>query len=396
MKTKTLTRRQFLIGAATLMGSAALHPLHRVFEIPPGQFPDDPSNLYLPFVTRTPDHPPLGKVIHVRSTGATHWQGEKDFWNHVDQNVVNTMVEQGLKALTGYDTLAEAWRALIPSYRSGQKIAIKVNFNNTSTCTDIDGVIDGIIEPVNALVVGLEQIGVARSDICVYDAIRALPARFTSRALSGISFYDGSYQGNCQNSAGFSYQFDAYIPFNPPPGVSMPSEVVTDVLRNATLINIPIMKGGHPIARVTLGFKNHFGTIDNPGGLHTYINVVQKPPGYRTDYNPLVDIYRSQHIGLKTVLTVGDGLFAAIDFAGAPQTWSTFGNQLPNSLFFSIDPVAIDCVMHDFIAAQPGTNIPSGANNYLILAANAGLGVFETINPWSGSYSFIDYRSVNI
>jgi uncharacterized protein (DUF362 family) len=54
----------------------------------------------------------------------------------------------------------------------------------------------------------------------------------------------------------------------------MLSEVVTDVLRNATLINMPIMKGGHPIAGVTLGFKNHFGTIDNPGGLHTYINVV--------------------------------------------------------------------------------------------------------------------------
>jgi len=73
-----------------------------------------------------------------------------------------------------------------------------------------------------------------------------------------------------------------------------------------------------------------------------------------------VDIYRSQHIGPKTVLTVGDGLFAAIDFNSAPQTWTTFGDQLPNSLFFSVDPVAIDCVMHDFVLAQPGTKIPPG------------------------------------
>jgi hypothetical protein len=390
MNNKPLTRRQFLMGAATLLGSATLYPLNRLFEIPPKQAPDELPNLYLPFVARSPSRPPLGKVIHVRSTSATHWQGENDFWNHVDQTVVNNMVEQGLKSLTGCNTLGDAWRALIPNYQSGQKIAIKVNCNNVTTCSDTDGVIDAIIEPVNAVVSGLEQIGVLRSNICVYDAIRALPGRFTSRALSGISFYDNS---SCQNSASFSSQSDAYVPFNPPPGVSMPSERVTDVLRNAAyLINMPIMKGGHPIAGVTLGFKNHFGTLNNPSGLHTYVNVVQKPGGYRTDYNPLVDIYRSPHVGPKTVLTVGDALFAAIDFASKPQTWSTFGNQLPNSLFFSVDPVAIDCVMHDYIVAQPGTDIPSGANNYLILAANAGLGVFESINPWTNSYNQIDYQ----
>jgi len=138
---------------------------------------------------------------------------------------------------------------------------------------------------VNALVVSLEQIGVVHSDICVYDAKRALPGRFTSRALSGIGLYDTGDNGICQNPAGFSYQSDSYIPFDSPPGVSMPSEVVTDVLRNASyLINMPIMKGGHPIAGVTLGFKNHFGSINNPSGLHTYVNAVTKPSGYRTDY----------------------------------------------------------------------------------------------------------------
>jgi len=397
MKTSTLTRRQFLMGAATILSSAALYPLNRILEIPPERSPDEPPNLFLPFVTRGPSRPPLGKVIHVRSTSATHWQGETDFWNHVDQNVVNTMVEEGLKKLTGCRTHAEAWRALIPNYQSGQKIAIKVNCNNASKCNETDGAIDAIIEPVNALVVGLEQIGVARSDVCVYDAIRALPGRFTSRALYGIGFYDKYDYGMCQNPAGFSYQPDAYIPFDPPPGVSMPSEVVTDVLRNASyLINMPIMKGGHSKAGVTLGFKNHFGSINNPSGLHTYVNVVTKPPGYRTDYNPLVDIYRSQHIGPKTVLTVGDGLFAALHFGSAPQTWSSFGNQLPNSLFFSVDPVAADCVMHDFVAAQPGTDIPSGANNYLILAANAGLGFFESTNPWSSSYNIINYQRLDV
>jgi len=338
--------------------------------------------------------PPMGKVIHVRSTSATFWSGENNFWNYVDQSIVDTMVDQGLMMLTGATTVADAWRALIPNYQSGQQIAIKVNCNNAFSCNDTDGVIDSIIEPVNALVGGLEQIGVQRTDVCVYDAIRALPSRFTNRALTGIRFYDGSY---CQVNAGFSTHPDSYITFTPPPGLSMPTERVTDALRNASyLINMPIMKGGHPIAGVTLGFKNHFGTLNNPSGLHNYINVVQKPPGYRTDYNPLVDIYKNPHIGAKTVLTVGDAIFAAIHFAHAPETWTTFGNQLPNSLFFSVDPVAIDCVMHDFVLAQPGTAIPSGANNYLILAANAGLGIFESINPWSSIYNIIDYQQYNI
>jgi hypothetical protein len=93
---------------------------------------------------------------------------------------------------------------------------------------------------------------------------------------------------------------------------------------------------------------------------------------------------------------VGDAIFAAIDYASPPLPWSTFGNELPKSLFFSVDPVAVDCVMHDFIAAQPGTEIPSGANNYLILAANTGLGVFETINPWIDSYQIIDYQRLDV
>jgi len=386
----SLSRRDFLLSSSLLLGSAALNPLYRFFK----KAPDDLPEIYLPFVARDTNRPPMGRVIHVRSTSATSWTGQKYFWNYVNQNTVNSMVDQGLMLLTMTDSVTEAWRALIPDYQIGQKIAIKVNFNNATSCTDIDGGIDAIIEPVNALVSGLELIGVQRSDVCVYDAVRALPTRFTGGALNGISFYDGGY---CQTTAGFSTEPDSYITFHPPPGVSIATERVTDVLRSASyLINMPIMKGDHPFAGVTLGFKNHFGSIISPGGMHKHIDVVGKPPGYRTDYNPLVDIYQCPHIGAKTVLTVGDAIFAAIHYSHAPQTWSTFGNQLPNSLFFSADPVAIDCVMHDYVLAQPGTNVPSGANNYLVLAANARLGVFESVNPWSSSYSIIDYQKLDL
>jgi hypothetical protein len=148
----------------------------------------------------------------------------------------------------------------------------------------------------------------------------------------------------------------------------------------------------HSHAYVTLSFKNHYGTIETCRDVHdpTF-------PGtsvYRSDYNPLVDIYRHPHVGAKTVLTVGDGLFGnRQDQMSPPAPWVTFGGQAPNSLFFSRDPVAIDCVMYDFLAAEAG--VPAGADDYLALAAGAGLGTFEHRAPGvdnpAGWYSLIDY-----
>jgi hypothetical protein len=309
----------------------------------------------------------------------------------VNQNVVNDMVDQGIMTLTGQATVADGWRTLLPNYRTGQGIAIKVSFNNTDTCNNTGNKIDGIIEPVNAVVSGLQKIGVRQADIWVYDATRALPNRFVSKGVAGILYFDGSYRGVCRNAAGFTSNLpSARIAFSPPRGISLPDEYLTDVLVNAHyLINMPIMKR-HALG-VSLGFKNHFGTIDNPGGLHSYIDSTSQ----NADYSPLVDIYRNSHIQSKTVLTVGDGVFAAKYYTYGPEAWTTFGNKLPHSLFFSADPVAIDCVMHDFVAEEIPDLTPH-ANDYLRLAGVAGLGVFERGNPWAGVYSQIDYRKIEL
>ena len=113
------------------------------------------------------------------------------------------------------------------------------------------------------------------------------------------------------------------------------------------------------------------------------------------DYSPLVDLYKSAHIGGKTVLIVGDGLFSAHFYHIPPQNWTTFGNKLPNSVFLSTDPVAIDCIMHDFVAAEM-TDLTSHVSDYLRLAASAGLGVYEHGNPWGSGYSQIDYTKIEL
>ena len=299
------------------------------------------------------------------------------------------MVDQGLMALTGTSTVANAWRALLPNYRPGQGIAIKVNLNNAFQCDDADGQIDALIHPVNGIVRGLKQIGVMETDIWLYDAKRAIPQRLVAASqYSNIRYYGRLPCGH--DEARFdSNDAHAYVAFSPPSGIPLPPRVkITDVLIQATyLINMPIMKT-HGGMGITLSFKNHLGTVDQPAAFHDYAGL--NGPYYGSDYSPLVDLYRNSHIAGKTVLIIGDGLFAARDNNTAPPSpWQTCGSQVPNSLFFAADPVAIDCVMYDFLAAE--ADVPATADDYLRLASDAGLGVFERGDPWGSGYTRIDY-----
>jgi hypothetical protein len=337
--------------------------------------------------------PDTSSVIHIYDSGAVTWDGSSgNYYDYVTQSAVNDMVDRGVMELTGTSTVANAWRALIPAYQPGQGIAIKLNFNNSQSCGGATTAIDGIIEPVNSIVRGLKQIGAQESDVWVFDAIRAFPDRFVNGCqYSGVRFFDNG----CHTLAGFYGSGDptAVVSFSPPPGAPTPaSNYITDLLVSATyLINMPIMKR-HSGTGVTLGFKNHYGTTSNPGGLHNQAYTYKS--GYRSDYSPTVDLYQNPHILNKTVLTLGDGLFAAYMHNMAPRVWSTFGNNVPKSLFFSRDPVAIDCVLYDFLDAE--TSLATGSDDYLRLAGDAGLGTFEFGDPWGSGYNDIDYRRINL
>jgi hypothetical protein len=342
------------------------------------------------------------RVVHVHGPDATSWDFSTGWYgDYVNQSVVNDMADEGLKQLTGQPTVAAAWQTLLPGYASGKAIAMKVNFNNSHwDCADSDNEIDALVEPVNALIRGIKEIGVQEEDIWVYDALRALPDRFRTRCpYPNVRFFDA--YGSCAEPATFnSGDPDAEVNFSHP---SLTARRLTDVVINATyLINVPILKD-HGIAAVTLGFKNHFGTINviirsGDDNLHYYIS-----PGsshYSSSYDPQVDIYLNPHIQNKTVLTVGDGLYGAVGAStntSPPSQWSTFGDDAPNSLFFAVDPVAMDCVMFDILDAEPGYHPQrNGGDNYLKLAAGAGLGVFERGDPWGSGYNQIDYLKIEL
>ena len=439
-----LSRRNFLkggllAGAGIVLGKCLIDSGAEV----PGSLAQETSpthTVYLPNVRKepTPTHTPTAtptvtptprpgtgpKVIHVRNSNATNWNGSGWYGNAVNQAAVDTMVQHGLQDLTNKSSWAGIWSALFsqvqPSgYQKGQGIAIKVNFNNSGYlnggCDGTGNYIDALFQPVKALIAGLVAAGVNQDDIWIYDATvvgRIIPDRFRTPILSSypaVRFYG---KGDCTgvNAVSHGGHSSLTVQFSDPQS-HLSDRRLANVLYNATyLINMPILKK-HGISPATLGFKNHFGSLDNiiRGGndsLHDFINPGDDTSPYNSHYSPLVDIYKNPNIKDKTVLSMGDGLYGASGAtANAAQSWTTFGGDAANSLFFAADPVAIDCVMTDFIKKEWNWGM-DGAYDYLFCAEETSLGICEGTRsnpggdplhtPYGSGYSKIQYARVDL
>ena len=418
---RSISRRQFLAGTAAVLGGSTLALAQRLGPMPAVYGQDPTPAACLPLVARSS---PLPHVVHLHDTDATHWDGTGYFYDAVDQDVVNAMVQAGLQRLTLRNTWADIWSMLFGrvhpgGYSLGQKIAVKVNMNNSGSgsngCASHNNQIDALPQPVLALLHGLVAAGVQDNDVTIYDATytglgRIIPDYFRNpigAAYPGVSYIGRSV---CPGVITPSHGKDPSltVPFHPPVG-SLTDRHLADILHDATyLINIPILKrhGGDDYNPVTLGFKNHFGSIDRIGGgagddLHSFISTGD--PSYRTTYSPFVDIYSNPNIRDKTVLTLGDGLYGAFGASwDTPVQWTTFGDA-PNSLFFATDPVAVDCVMADFLVAE-GLVSRAHTYDYLLCAAEAGLGICEGTRddpggdpwqlPYGSGYTNIQYTRV--
>ncbi len=393
---RRITRRGFLksLLAYGLGSAASLFSRSAGSSASPPLSPDPPSPVYLPMVAnRALKNGAQGHVVHMHAPAVTNWYFYTDQYYGrtqapgvpgVSQPVVDAMLDRGLCELLGLPTgsVGEAWRRLTPDYVPGDRVAIKVNLNNSFTCSTTTTAVDAIAQPVNSVVRGLLQRGVREGDIIVYDAIRYFSDRVYNELINkGVQIHDEGCRGY---PATFnSSDPDAVVQFFPPSG-SLSTVRLCDALIGAKyLINMPILKG-HPLAGVTLGFKNHFGSTNNPAGMHDHVSTSYQ---LIDQYDALVDLFANPHIRYKTVLTVADGIYGSRRYQNTPpQTWDTFGGASPCSLFLSTDPVAIDCVMHDLLKEERGSSQPGVSNSYLELAANAGMGVYERGYPWQMPY----------
>ncbi len=416
---RLFTRRKFIIGSAATLGGVILAWTQRLLGIPEAraQEPELTPQVYLPIVFGSGEPLPKPRVVHVRDADATDWNGTDPFYDAVDQDVVNNMVQTGLQLLTGQDSWPDIWNALFervhPSgYSAGQKIAIKVNLNASKyDCYNHDNLIDALPQPVLALISGMVAAGVQPGDVIVYDSIRVVPSYLSGPIWAVYPEVKFVGTGSCPGVIAPSHGKDPSLTvrFNDPYGY-VNDRQLADVLYDATyVINMPIIKrhGGDDANPVTLAFKNHFGSLNRISGsgnddLHLYINTSTSL--YRTTYSPFVDIYSNTNIRAKTVLTLGDGLYGGTAPSSPPiQSWSIFGGAC-NSLFFGTDPVATDCVMADLIIAE-GLVSNARTYDYLFCAEEAGLGVCEGTRsdpggnplqaPYGSGYDDIEYVRVD-
>ncbi len=349
-----------------------------------------------------------GRVVWVHDTSATSWDGVNGHWwddNNLSQTKVNAMMDSAILALTGKSTVSEAWDTLFKffnggtGYRPGEIIGIKVNFNNASSYTEEDNQTDADHQIVIALLRQLvHHANVPETCIFIYDALRRIPDRFyypIVDSFPGVWFVD-RYGGDKDDRRFARGMSDTLIHFT---GGGVENETVhigdTNIVKAKYLIDIALLKF-HAISGVTLFGKNHYGSLyESPAspnigaGLHDSIrpNLIEMGA-----WSPFVDLMAHRHLGKKTILFIGDGLYGGQQLGNnIPFKWSIFGDDWPSSIFLSQDPVAISSVMWDFLNAERGQLETS--QNFLHEMAEpdpsygtSSLGVHEHWDNWTNKH----------
>lgn len=152
------------------------------------------------------------------------------------------------------------------------------------------------------------------------------------------------------------------------------------------LINIAALKA-HGCAGITLCAKNNFGSITRKNAVHLHTALVSRGNDRPTRvdygmYRVFVDLMGSKYLGRNTMLFIVDGLWGGTEAIEVPVKWQMepFNNDWPNSIFMSMDPVAIESVCFDFLRNEAIVGVPEwknrpnfaqGVDDYLHQAASS-------------------------
>ena len=249
-----------------------------------------------------------------------------------------------LKKLTGKSTIAEAWQQILPNYKSGQIIGIKVNCINSS--------LPSHPQVTNALVSSIVDFGVPENDIVIWDRTNGELSR------CGYNLNTGDSGVRCfgTNSGGWGY--DKGKPIKVAGQTRYLSKILTQLCDY--LINVPVLKD-HSSAGITLSMKNHYGSVDNPGAMHG-----NNCDPFIAELNDAFDIKN------KTKLIVLDALLGI--YLGGPGGAPQFK---PNIIAMSSDTVAIDWYGMQLINEERqnrGIGEATGRAKHIQTAEKMGLG----------------------
>jgi hypothetical protein len=308
-----------------------------------------------------------GRVVWTHNPGTASWDGKTGYWwedRYVDQDKTDMLLERSLLGLSGKTRPDEAWDALFfyfnqtkrglnRGYQLGEKIAVKINQNNTyshANSEEINATPQLVLSLLKSLV---EQAGIPEEKIKVFDASRFITDNLFNKCHSvypGVIFVDNS-GGNGRVKA--DYIPDA-IPYSADNGV-LASGLATCAVEADYLINMALLKG-HVGQGVTLCAKNWYGvtSIDPDWRKNAHNNFDQNRDG-SPRYMTFVDFMGHKDLGGKTMLFIVDGIYANKFVNGVPLSkmkMEPFHGSWPSSIFVSQDIVAVDAVCTDFILAE--------------------------------------------
>ena len=336
-----------------------------------------------------------GRVAWAYAPGTASWDENTGFWfenKWNNQENCDWLLHQTLLTVTGQDTDSKAWDALFvsfnqtkkngkKSYQKGEKIAIKINQNNTYSHQDCEELNASPHLTLSLLRSLIKEGGVPQENITVLE-----PSRFITDFLyqkCSSEFPNVKFVDNSGGDGRFqSTYIDNAIPYSKDNG-KLATGLATCLKEADYVINMALLKG-HVGQGVTLCGKNWYGvtSIHADWRKNAHDNFNQDRKG-NPKYLTFVDYMGHQYLGGKTMIYFIDALYGSMNVAGKPSgKWNMapFRNNWPNSLFASQDPVAIDAVGVDFIASEwPDVVDIDYADMYLLEAALANNPLSKTV-----------------
>jgi len=319
----------------------------------------------------------------------------QDYWfkpENTNKEVVREMLRSTLPKLTGESTVKDSWDAMFKyfnknkhntnaGYKKGEKIFIKINQGTARWLLTDEDKANGYYFPKNIVPSPQRQAeSYGSTETNPYVVLEVLKQLVYECGVEQEDISVGELMSNI-----YGYNFEVwYAEFPKVKYVDKFSDIhnrtltkvteedyiifsnkqvrdpLFDVLINANyLINIANFKP-HMSACISLLAKNHFGSNGKPTAMHhhPYLITPRGTPGinggYRK-YRSLVDLLGSKYLGRNTVLNIVDGLFGG----GSSETrvpvkyfMQPFNNNWCNSIFVSLDQIALESVGFDFLRAE--------------------------------------------
>ena len=352
----------------------------------------------------------------------TNGQGDEFFKpENNDQSVVQQMMNSSLLKLTGAVNLDNAWDSIFiyfnnkkhglkNDYTEGEMIFIKLNEGTSSWLADDEtlerdysgwrannpAVTETTPVTTYALLDNLvNHAGVPQENIMVADPqshVWQHTYEYLSAAFPNVKYGDkGDYDHLGRTQISPSNQ--NIMKFSDK-GTVMESGIhdnyYLEMEQADYIINIACLKA-HARAGITLTAKNHFGSQNRGGATHMHPGLIapendeidtQNDRDKYNQYRVQVDLMGHERIGLNTLLFLVDGLWGGPEATDPPVKWKSapFNNDWPNSLFVSLDQVALESVCLDFLRtefddpngpAKARPNFPA-VDDYLHQAADPG------------------------